>query len=397
LWDSVREKGDDADLQAFARLFPNSRYVEEARRQGDGGPPTERTAERAAARKAPAAIPVDAPAAAPPAPSAPPAAAAATPVPAPTPPPPASAAAAPTPPSPPPAAPAPAAPAAVAAAQPAAPPAPAPTRAREAVPEPAGKQLALAQPPAAPPPAAPAEHADANSFQDCPHCPWMVRVPAGRFVMGQGAREMESMPPHEVTLRAFALGRYPVTIGEWDACVAEKGCPARVRLMTNDPRRPVHNVSWDDARQFARWLSQKTGKHYRLPSEAEWEYAARGGTASHYWWGNVVGVAEANCADCGGPQDRRAPLPVDAFRPNGFGLFDILGGVAEWMEDCWVPNYRRTPRDGSAYEAKFCLERVLRGGSFRSPHAEITVTMRNFYDSSVRYVANGFRVARDPD
>ena len=167
------------------------------------------------------------------------------------------------------------------------------------------------------------------------------------------------------------------------------------RMATADGRVPVHNVSWDDANQFVAWLSRVAGQKYRLPSEAEWEYAARGGTTSRYWWGEAVGVSLANCSDCGGAQNRHAPMPVDLYKPNPFGLVGMLGGVEQWTADCWFPNYRGAPADGAPRDLKGCDKRVLRGGSFRNGHDDLTVTARNNYDQSVRYRLNGFRVARD--
>jgi formylglycine-generating enzyme required for sulfatase activity len=160
---------------------------------------------------------------------------------------------------------------------------------------------------------------------------------------------------------------------------------------------PVHNLSWDDTAQYLTWLSRTTGHRYRLPTEGEWEYAARAGTTTRYWWGDVIGVALANCADCGGTQDTHAPLPVDGMRPNPFGLVDMLGGVAQWTADCWFPNYQAAPNDGTPREAKNCEKRVLRGGGFREGRDQITVTARGNYDASVRYPVNGLRVARDPN
>ena len=213
--------------------------------------------------------------------------------------------------------------------------------------------------------------------------------------MGQGSHEPDAAPPHRVSLRPFAIGLYPVTVGDWKACLAENGCAFMPRMAEADDRTPVHNVSWDDAQQFLAWLSRKSGKKYRLPSEAEWEYAARGGTTTRYWWGDEVGVGKANCLDCGGPQDAHRPLPVDGLRANPFGLYDMLGGVAQWTEDCWFPDYRGAPSDGAAREVRTCMKRVLRGGSFRAGHDDIATASRSGYDASVRYVANGFRVARD--
>jgi formylglycine-generating enzyme required for sulfatase activity len=236
---------------------------------------------------------------------------------------------------------------------------------------------------------------DANRFQDCPTCPWMVGIPAGSFMMGQGSREPESTPAHHVDIRVFAIGQTPVTVAEWKACVAAKACNFLPRMRVSADRTPVHNLSWDDVGQYIAWLSSVSGHSYRLPSEAEWEYAARGGTTTRYWWGDAVGVSLANCTDCGGTQDAYGPLPVDALRPNPFGLYDMLGGVAQWTADCWFPDYRGAPANATPRDAKACPKRVLRGGSFRAPHDEITVTYRGNYDAPVRYIVNGFRVARD--
>jgi formylglycine-generating enzyme required for sulfatase activity len=237
--------------------------------------------------------------------------------------------------------------------------------------------------------------AETNVFQDCPTCPRMVRLAAGTYMMGQGAHEPESMPAHRVEVHTFAIGQAPVTVAEWKACMTAGGCKFLPRMRVADDRTPVHNLSWDDIGQYMAWLSMTSGHAYRLPSEAEWEYAARGGTSTHYWWGDSVGMYLANCSDCGGAQDAYGPLHVDALPPNPFGLYDMLGGVAQWTADCWFPNYRGAPADATPRDAKACEKRVLRGGSFRSAHDEITVTYRGNYDAPVRYLVNGFRVARD--
>jgi formylglycine-generating enzyme required for sulfatase activity len=246
------------------------------------------------------------------------------------------------------------------------------------------------------PPPAPARAApESATFQDCPTCPVMVRIPAGSFLMGQAGGDPSASPQHRVGIRAFALGQHPVTFGEWKACVADGGCNFTPRMANPQDRTPVYNISWDDAQMVVRWLTRKTGKTYRLPSEAEWEYAARANTTTRYWWGDNVGAMLANCADCGGAQDSRVPLPVGSFKPNPFGLYDVHGGVAQWVADCWAPNYSGAPGDGSARDQKNCQKRVLRGGSFRNDRAEITAAARNSYDVSVRYIAHGVRVARD--
>jgi len=154
-------------------------------------------------------------------------------------------------------------------------------------------------------------------------------------------------------------------------------------------------VSWDDAQAFVTWLSQKTTKRYRLPSEAEWEYAARAGTVLGYWWGRDVGTKNANCEDCATPPARQS-LPTGSFRPNGYsGSTDTAGNVAEWVQDCWNDTYRSAPTDGSAWTTGQCQQRVLRGGSFASRANLVRSSSRFRYDRDVRYYANGFRVARD--
>ena len=233
-------------------------------------------------------------------------------------------------------------------------------------------------------------------FQDCADCPVVVRIPAGSFTMGQAAKgDPSAAPQHTVTVRAFVIGQYPVTVGEWNACVAGGGCSFTPRMTNADYRTPVHNVSWDDAQQYTLWLSRSTGEKYRLPTEAEWEYAARAHTSTRYWWGDTVGTMLANCSDCGGRQDPRTPLPVGSFKPNPFGVHDMHGGVAQWVADCWFPNYQGAPTDASARDQKNCQKRVLRGGSFRTDRETITASARGNYNSSVRYIAHGFRVARD--
>jgi formylglycine-generating enzyme required for sulfatase activity len=158
---------------------------------------------------------------------------------------------------------------------------------------------------------------------------------------------------------------------------------------------PMRNVSFDDAKEYVSWLSARTGKRYRLPSEAEWEYATRSGTTTRYPWGDEVGKGNASCSDCGGPWNRKAPEPVDAFPPNPFGLFGLPGGVAEWVEYCWARNHAGAPQDGQPRLAPSCPQRVLRGGSWRNAHDDVTTTSRLGYDAGVRYYTNGLRVARD--
>jgi formylglycine-generating enzyme required for sulfatase activity len=249
------------------------------------------------------------------------------------------------------------------------------------------------------PTAAPAEpvRGDARpgeSFRDCEGCPEMAIVPAGSFDMGSNV-DYEN-PVHRVTFaRQFAIGRHEVTFDEWDRCVEDQGCTSQP-----DDRgwgrgdHPVINVTWDEAKAFTDWLSQKSGQTYRLPSEAEWEYSARGGTTTAYWWGRDVGSRQANCRECNTGSGQQTS-PVGSYKPNAFGLYDTAGNAAEWVEDCWNDNYRGAPKDGSAWAAGECRLRVLRGGAYDSQAKSVRSTARFRYDSDVRYPANGFRVLRE--
>jgi formylglycine-generating enzyme required for sulfatase activity len=182
---------------------------------------------------------------------------------------------------------------------------------------------------------------------------------------------------------------------EWDKCADEGGCKHRPDdRQWGRGDRPVINVNWLDAKAFTVWLSRKTGQTYRLPSEAEWEYATCGGTETPYWWGRSVGSRHANCVQCntGGP---RRTSEVGSYEPNAFGLYDTAGNAAEWVEDCWNADYRGAPRNGSARVTGQCRLRVLRGGAFDSSSRYLRSASRFRYDMDVRYVANGFRVLRE--
>ncbi len=252
--------------------------------------------------------------------------------------------------------------------------------------------------PAAPVAAAPTippspEPTDMNAFRDCPECPLMVTITAGAFTMGSTQRADEQ-PVREVTIgQDFALGMYPVTVGEWRQCVNAGAC--RFQL---DPEQadnlPVSGISWDDTQDYINWLNGVTQGGYRLPTEAEWEYAARAGTTTDFWWGDEVGSGLANCQDCGSPWDNEQPSPVGSFQANPWGLYDIHGNVWEWTEDCWQNHYRNAPTDGSAHSERFCIEGVQRGGSYRLDSEYMRTSRRFRYDRDVRFVHNGFRVAK---
>jgi formylglycine-generating enzyme required for sulfatase activity len=358
LWQRLRDQGDLADVQSFLRLFPESQYAAEARQRERELSPSAPAVAGTTSSQTPVASPPAAIARAP------------------SPPPPAPAAVLPQPPAPPP-------PAA------AAPPAP-PASVADARRRGAESHVAAAGSLPAPKPAT----SDKATFKECAECPAMVQIAAGSFTMGQASGDPTAAPAHSVSIRRFALAQRPVTVAEWKACVAGGGCGS-VRVTEGDDNASMHNLSWDDAQQYVAWLSKKTGHRYRLPTEAEWEYAARAGTVTRYWWGDQLGAGLANCVDCGGEQDKSGPLPVDAFKPNAFGLLGVHGGVSQWVADCWFPNYHGAPTDGSCRDRKNCDSRVLRGGSFRNDRNNITASVRNYYDASVRYVGNSFRVAAD--
>jgi formylglycine-generating enzyme required for sulfatase activity len=232
--------------------------------------------------------------------------------------------------------------------------------------------------------------------RDCEQCPELVLVSSGSFEMGSANNFAFERPVHHVTIaKPFYLGRREVTFDEWDACVAEAGCQYRP-----DDRgqgrglRPVTDVDWEDAKVYVTWLSRKTGHTYRLPTESEWEYAARAGTTTAYPWGQGIDVDRANCAGCN-PKPFNNAVDTGKFPPNAFGLLDMAGNAAEWVEDCWNESYRGAPTDGSAFVKPQCQERVLRGGSFNNDPRYLRSSARFKYDYDVRYYANGFRVLRE--
>ena len=234
-----------------------------------------------------------------------------------------------------------------------------------------------------------------ETFKDCDLCPEVVVVPPGDFTMGSTDGEVEK-PPHRVAIdKPFAIGRYEVTFAQWDACVAASACRSDIDDHGfGRGQRPVIDVSWDEVQAYLKWLSGQTRQRYRLPSEAEWEYAARGGSRSAFPWGAAGGSGKANCDDCS-PDPARMTLPVGRFRPNAFGLFDTAGNAAEWVEDCWNNGYKGAPANGSAWKTGQCQLRVLRGGAFATKAAATRSSARFRYDHDVRYYTNGFRVARD--
>ena len=239
--------------------------------------------------------------------------------------------------------------------------------------------------------AAPGRHIQTpgTGFSDCADCPKMVVLPTGAFMMGATSRESGGVflerPKHRVAIaRQFAIGKYEVTFAELDACTADKGCKRRpFDQGWGRGNRPVVNVSYSDAKLYVQWLSAKTGGDYRLPSEAEWEYAARAGSTTERYWGNDAAraCAFANVGDLTGTASGvvageaqmhtcsdgfRTTAPVGSFRANAYGLHDMIGNVWEWVADCWKNSYAGAPADGSAWMEGNCKLRIGRGGAYNS-------------------------------
>jgi formylglycine-generating enzyme required for sulfatase activity len=220
--------------------------------------------------------------------------------------------------------------------------------------------------------------------------PEMVSLPGGTFTMGSSTDESE-MPVHRVAIKPFEISKFPITIREWNECVDAKMCQY---VPSGDDDAPVTNLSWTDTQQFLTWLSQNTQKSFRLPSEAEWEYAARAGTDTNYWWGDQLQEGMANCKGCIDAYDSSQPLKVGTLKPNPFGLYDMGGDVDQWVEDCWHNGYQGAPVDGSPWTDDSCLSHVVRSGSWKNDPSYVRPASRDHYDTDVRYPTHGFRIAR---
>jgi formylglycine-generating enzyme required for sulfatase activity/WD40 repeat protein len=231
-----------------------------------------------------------------------------------------------------------------------------------------------------------------DRLQDGSEGPKMIWLPAGTFRMGyiQGGGDADEKPVHEVSVARFAMGRYEVTFEEYDRFADATG-----REKPNDRgwgrgNRPVINVSWNDATAYMEWLSLQTGKKYRLPTEAEWEYAARAGTETKYWWGNKIGQNWANCDGCGSQWDNKQTAPIGSFNPNPFGLYDTSGNVWEWTCSEYEESYSGKEKSCSSKEGLF----VLRGGSWGGVAGGARSTGRVRFSRTFRGAFYGFRPVR---
>ena len=275
-----------------------------------------------------------------------------------------------------------------------------------------------------------------RQFRDCEGCPEMVVIPSGNFWMGRSADDQRlpnnagwkktdsELPRRLVNISSFAIGTKEVSKGEFALFVrstgylteAEKGDGCFVYFLwekvkdrsrswrnvgfAQDDDHPVVCVSWKDAMAYVRWLSEKTGKGYRLPSEAEWEYAARAGSQTMFWWGNSIDTSQANydgsSAFNGGSrsEDRPKTVPVDSFSANTFGVYNVHGNVWEWVQDCWNKSYQGAPTDGRAWESGECNSRVIRGGGWNAVPENLRSAIRFGDITELSINDNGFRVAR---
>ena len=227
--------------------------------------------------------------------------------------------------------------------------------------------------------------------------PEMVVIPAGTFRMGcvqRGKCDKDEKPVREVRIATLALSKHEVTFAQWDICTEYGPCRRVPDEGWGRGDRPVVNVSWHDTQQYLPWLSGETGETYRLPSEAEWEYAARAGADTRYSWGNDIGRGRANCEDCGSQWDDRRTAPVGSFSANAFGLNDTHGNVWEWVQDCWNDNYRGAPSDGGAWTRGDCSKRLVRGGSWASSPKSVRVSYRGVSKADTADRVSGFRIAR---
>lgn len=231
--------------------------------------------------------------------------------------------------------------------------------------------------------------------------PALIRIPAGSFMMGDNSN-MHSAPAHKVTLnKAFAISKYEITFAEYDYFAQSTNKPLPGDNGWGREDRPVIHVSWDDAVAYAQWLTKTTGKKFRLPTEAEWEYAARGGSTTNYWWGDNEAEAKgkANCRR--GCSSNFSGLfgsktaPVGSYSPNAFGIYDTAGNVSEWVQDCYQDNYKNASNTGSALEEKQCAGRVVRGGSTKDNVQHLISSARDNIPAGYLTETLGFRLVME--
>ncbi len=248
--------------------------------------------------------------------------------------------------------------------------------------------------------------------KDCAESPDLILIRGGSFKMGDvlGNGYDYERPVHEVHIEEFMIGRYEVTVAEWMACVQAGACVWNGSGLDTVPNHPVATVSWDEVKQYLAWLSRRTGRQYRLPSEAEWEYAARAGSETQYPWGNIEAAVctHANVLDSSGRKANpdwtwsvgcddgfARAAPVGSFPPNDWGLYDVIGNVWEWVADCWHGNYDGAPDNGAPWLEDGCTKRVNRGGGWGNHPRTTRLSTRDGDIHTAHSDGLGFRVARN--
>lgn len=220
-----------------------------------------------------------------------------------------------------------------------------------------------------------------------------IWLEGGTYQMGDHTqKKARELPVHQVSLAPFAVGMYEVSFNQYDSF-----CEATGREKPSDEEwgrgnRPVINVSWQDAMDFAQWLSNELGLRFSLPTEAQWEYFARAGTKGNYWTGKKLPQNAANCRDCGSRWDEKMTAPVGSFQPNPWGIYDTMGNVAEWTLDDWQPGYTNAPADGSAFTTDQATDKVYRGGSWEYSQKELQSATRDWLNPKQKNNTVGFRL-----
>jgi formylglycine-generating enzyme required for sulfatase activity len=226
--------------------------------------------------------------------------------------------------------------------------------------------------------------------------PAMVRLSEGSFIMGNALGSSNEKPEVLVEISEFSISKTEISVQAYLAFArqTDRRLPENYQHNPPPPELPMTQVNWHDAVAYTKWLTKETGHQYRLPSEREWEYAAKAGTESIYWWGNSLGKGNANCQGCGSEWDGRAPAPIQSFKANPFGLYDTVGNVMEWTVGCYHQNYQNAPTSGQLWEGGDCSKRVVRGSAYNTPKASLRASVR-YSESPIQRRNNlGFRVVR---
>ena len=236
-------------------------------------------------------------------------------------------------------------------------------------------------------------------FRDCLACPEMSVIPSGTFLMGSTRGKKRELPVTKITIRnPLAVSRYEITFNEWDACYTARGCSKKPSDRGwGRGKRPVINVLLTDIAEYLSWLTKKTGHVYRLPSESEWEYAARAGSQTAFSWGDQMQIGAANCRNCGTEWSGLKSAPVGQFKPNAWGLYDVHGNVLEYVTDCWTTNHDKLPTDGSPIITESCLSKVVKGGAWYYLPKVSRSASRARNDKRVFSYFIGFRAFREID